>query len=252
MVFVVHQYPSYLRILTKELFKYHIQEICQISTIFYLECLRDPSLAYFFSYFINDMFNLNLYSFINAFADDTVCYRSISSINDTTHFITDIEMLLNWFSSNKLILNENKCVLINFHLNKNILKSLNFLNINNVQYAFSSCVSYLGLSFTHNLTLANQYSLIKSRTYCYLNFLKFLSVYCQNTLYLSFILPNFEYCNIIFLCTNKTHLQKLEKINLKILRLTSLNTSSYTITHRTFKTAGIYIRCIHSKYLYKF
>ena len=181
----------------------------------------------FFLIYINDMFSLKIYSSINAFADDTVCYRNILSVNDAQQFTSDVSMLLNWFSSNKLILNENKCVLINFHLKKNILNPLEFLLINNVKYIFSPSVTYLGLSFTQSLTFIKQYNLIKSRAYYYLNLLKFLSNFLPKfiitKIYLSFILPNFEYCSIIFICTNKILLKKLEKINIKLLNLTSLN-----------------------------
>jgi len=77
-----------------------------------------------FLLFINDLPNTLLNSDIIQFADDTTIYMSeLTTIDIQTPLQLDINNVENWFSNNKVTINHDKCVLMNFGTNQKLRNS---------------------------------------------------------------------------------------------------------------------------------
>ncbi len=68
----------------------------------------------------------------------TLLLYPIQTINEIVDFTHYTNLIFQWFERNQLILNESKCELINFYLNKNILSSINYIDINNQHFVILS------------------------------------------------------------------------------------------------------------------
>ena len=74
-----------------------------------------------------------------------------------SNFFPLVSKIFDWINNNHLILNYNKCCLINFFLRKNILKNNNHITIHGHNFIFSSHTKYLGIIFDEHLSFAFQY-----------------------------------------------------------------------------------------------
>ena len=95
-----------------------------------------------FTLFINDLPNPLLNSDIIQFADDTTIYVSDLSTTEIQPLLQrDITKIADWFSNNKVTINHEKCMVINFGTNQKLRSSTQVaysLN-NNIINEFASC-----------------------------------------------------------------------------------------------------------------
>jgi hypothetical protein len=189
-----------------------------------------------FSLFINDIFLLKIPSKLICFADDTVVYKSISSLSDLTVFISDITKIFSWFNMNHLFLNYEKCKLINFFIRKNLLSNIDKLIINGTNFYFSNSYKYLGITIDHKLKFSSQYSKLISVFGYYISIFKFLRSYISKShlskIYLAYLLPILEYCCLTYIHFSKKMFMKLCKLNKNILNYTTLDKKLFCLTIR--------------------
>jgi len=161
------------------------------------------------------------------FADDTLLLFPINNSNDINKFICIVSKIFHWINNNHLILNFNKCCLINFFQRKNILKSLEHIIINNHSFNFSSNTKYLGIIFDENRSFSFQYKKILSCQRFYIKLFYFLknilNTKCLNVIFQTYIMPFLEYCVIVYIHFNKTNFNLYVKRFNKLLNFTTLN-----------------------------
>ena len=172
-----------------------------------------------------------------CFADDTVILHQINSNSDLNSFKTCINDVRNWFQNNHLSINAGKCGLLNFHLRNNFFSSSS-LNLINSPFSFQSHYKYLGLIMESNMKFSMQFLKLKNRLNQSYFLIRKLSFYIPrpilSKLYLTYVLPILEYCNINYFLSNLSMLRKINSINNHILSMTDLNIDFYSIYFRLF------------------
>ena len=112
-----------------------------------------------FLIFINDLPS-TIISQIFEFADDTKCFRLITSKSDIQQLQHDLNSLFNWTFNNHLSFNLSKFVFMSFHH-----KFSSLYNVNGHVISESSSCKDLGVIFTKSLSWREHYQMISSKAY---------------------------------------------------------------------------------------
>jgi hypothetical protein len=214
-----------------------------------------------FLIYINDLFALPFAKLQPlCFADDTVLSYPIKSSNDISDFIDELSSVMHWFNNSHLILNSSKCYMLNFHLNKTVIENLEYLSINKTNFYLKENIKYLGVMYDNKLKFTYHFNYIFPKLLYFNKLLNKLNNIIpkklSSLLYLQFVLPIIEYCNLIYIPFNKKCLKKLKTINNRILKYTSLEPLLFDIDMRLMLSAIKIIHKIFNKqvplYLNKF
>lgn len=175
----------------------------------------------FFNIFINEITNLFKYSTCYLFADDLKIMRVINDVNDAELLQRDIDKLVYWCQINKMYLNISKCLHIKFTLKRNIIPT---------QYHISGeCLSEvsqtrdLGVELDTKLNFTKHIDQIidaanKSLGFVLRNGKEFKKVSTTLLLYNSYVRSKLDYCSTVWCPTYKTHINRIERIQKKLLR----------------------------------
>jgi len=119
-----------------------------------------------FLIFINDLPSI-VTSQLLIFADDTKCFRQITSTHDIENLQQDINSLYNWSVNNLLSFNLSKFIFMCFHRQLN-----STYNVNGCSLVESSSCKGLGIIISNSLTWQKHYEMISSNAYKSLGLLR--------------------------------------------------------------------------------
>ena len=181
-----------------------------------------------FLLYINDLPEASsLFHFV-LFADDTcltLANKNYSTLMET--FNTELQKVNSWMVTNRLSLNAEKTVAINF--STRMFDSTRELKVNAQTFKFVEFTKYLGVTIDRKLSFRNHIELICSKISRNVGLLYRISLSCPKfivrRLYYAFILPYMNYCNIIWGGAAKVHLDKLLKLQKRAVRI--ITGSSY-------------------------
>jgi len=174
-----------------------------------------------FLIYVNDIGNAVPEEKIKLFADDTnlfVSHNNISDLNNRAN--CSINRLCQWFIANKLSLNVSKtCCVVFPSINQDKVKII----IDNTELDNVSECKYLGVILDNDLKWKQHIELVYSKLIRFVPiFYKLRKKLSSSTLlmiYYAFIHPHTLYCIEIYANTHTSYLNKLTKLNNKILRI---------------------------------
>ena len=139
--------------------------------------------------------------------------RSIDIITDTLY--KESLSLMEWFMKNSLAANPAKFQTM--FLKRNSIKDINSnATVENISLSSSDAMKVFGIDIDDGLTFDGHITNMCTKVGRHLNALQRLKGSLDQdsrmAIYKSFIMSNFNYCPLIWLCTSKTSLSKLENI----------------------------------------
>ena len=211
-----------------------------------------------FLVYINDLCDVLETSHSFLYADDTVLVSSASDYiiahRDMQH---DLDNITNWCKSNKLTLNisKTKCMLLGSK--HKIRKTRHFpLHIDNIPLDYVLFYKYLGITTDQSLNVnlhVNQ--LIKTISYK-LSLLQKLKCYisCEAAIqiYKSMVIPYFDYGDVLYQGTNKKHLDKLQKLQNRGLRICFGHRNQLSIDNMHFEAKICKLQDRRNQHVYNF
>ena len=117
-----------------------------------------------FIMYVKDLIFLVQLSNVLTFANDTKCYKSISSVFDSSLLQSDLDLLSNWSSDWQLRFNATKCHLLHFHMRSSSIIPSNYC-VNGSSISTSNSHKDLGIIFSDDLSWSSHYHYIPSRAY---------------------------------------------------------------------------------------
>ena len=205
--------------------------------------------------FINDLIrSSNLLMLL--FADDTACLASGKNLKDLIKYCnSELQKIANWFSSNKMVVNVNKCKYIIFHNkgkkldceNLNIYLNLNeagktqeAANIieldrihNNSPLLENRTYKYLGILLDENLLFNKHIDYICNKLskalFCLRRAKPLLNTKSLTNLYHALFNSHLHYCTTILSCASRSNIQRIHIMQKKAIRLiTHSNYNAHT------------------------
>ena len=181
-----------------------------------------------FSAFINDLPNVLPPDSTVLFTDDTTIFiisNDLPSLNSTLQLTLDLANL--WLERNGLKLNTLKSKSMLIHsARKKINSGLN-LRIDGIDVEQVQCFKFLGVLVNDTLTWSDHIGMVCNKVTRSLNLLRRLSWFLPQPLLLlylkSYILPSFDYCDVVWSGCTKDEALRLE---------TLLNFACRTVLHR--------------------
>ena len=189
-----------------------------------------------FILYINDLPNVSNFFKFFLFADDTNIIAYHSNLNELINIINnELNKLSAWFNKNKLLLNVDKTNFIIFHPPRRIIpNNIPLIKINNIEIAQKSSTKFLGITINQNLNWKEHTDQIANKLAKNLNIirhvLKFINKKAILNLYYTLIHPYLTYCNIIWGNNYKCTIDRLQKIQNKVIRLTRSYGQYYNTT----------------------
>ena len=178
-----------------------------------------------FLLYINDISNAVPGEKLRLFADDTNLFISSNSYSDLEILANDyLSRMQLWFVSNKLSLNYDKtCYTIFSRSAKSTENVLLNISINGISINRVNSCKYLGIFIDESLNWCEHINSV------YKKILKFVGIFyklrnvlpsfCLSMLYNAFVSPHILYGIEVYANTTKTALDKLCKLNNKLLRI---------------------------------
>ena len=185
-------------------------------------CHRDPILGpVLFNIFINDIFLFVNNSTIYNYADDNTLSSSDRSPEVVkSNLLQDSEILIKWFSDNKMQANPEKFQAI--AIGQRSSDKIKSFQINGIDIPCENEVKLLGVDIDFKLSFNSHVSNICKKASKQLNCLKRVGKYLNRlgklTIYHTFILSNFNYCPLVWHFCGETNTKKVERIQERALR----------------------------------
>lgn len=184
-----------------------------------------------FLIYINDLNNSTSKLSTILFADDTNLFCSGKDLEELELLINEeLARVQEWLMLNKLTLNVKKSNFVIFKSHKRKLKKHMSLKLNNEMLQWVEHTKFLGIIIDQHLTWKNHINYVTKKiirttgVLCRIRF--YISQPLLRMLYYSLIYPHLYYGNIVWANTYPTRLEKLFKLQKKILRIITF--SSYT------------------------
>lgn len=173
-----------------------------------------------FLIYINDIVD-NIESVIKLFADDTSLSLGLANPDLRAIILNrDLNRILSWGNRWKVTFNATKTEVVNFIQGNGRCDNLTF---GNVQLDNTDNHKHLGLTIQSNLKWDSHINAIASKVTmllsCLNSFKYRLGRKALETMYKSFILPHFDYADIIWDSCSDTLANKLEELHLHALRI---------------------------------
>lgn len=210
-----------------------------------------------FLIYINDLPSVVNYSDCLLYADDTTLFYNESNLNLLCKRLSeDMELVHNWLTSNKLIINTNKTKFLVF-TNKNIPPNTS-LTFNNFEINLSYDHNFLGIHLDNHLSFKQHIRLISGKVSKTIGILckikNFVPSNILRTIYFSLIQPYLSYGISVWGAARKSNIKPLATLQKRSVRLIN-NSNYYDHTNPLFynlnilKLGDMYkIRCL--KYMY--
>lgn len=173
-----------------------------------------------FLIFINDIFNLDIKGEISLYADDiTVIFKHKSAAILDNIVIEGINKVLNWFTTNRIIVNKSKSnyMMIGFRDDKHITNEMGMLQ--------SKSIQILGIEMDNKLSIKQHIEKIENKLRKVTGILRrlnnILTTNIRILLYKTLFRPIFLYASQVWSFTYQTHLNGIENMNKRFLKLLS-------------------------------
>ena len=179
-----------------------------------------------FTLFIDDICNINFDSSTKVclYADDTAVFvrgRIAPIISQTLQ--AEFDKICVWLQKNCLALNINKTKSMLIGSKGRLKNSKLEVNHNDVPIQQVESFKYLGVTIDQNLKWDNHVALIRSKIARSIGRIQrikyFLPKRILTLLYFSFVLPHFDYCNVIWGRTSQSNLLKLQRLQNRYARI---------------------------------
>lgn len=186
-----------------------------------------------FSIYLYDIGNYLANTSHLLYADDTKIYREISNINDCNALQSDLSCLSDYCFQNQLFLNENKCHVISYTRKKNYIHHR--YSINNQFLVRVASTRDLGILMDDKLSFNLHIDNIVQRAFRNLGFINRISKPFKETLtlkmlYFSLIRSLLEFATIIWSPQYKIHVTRIEKVQMKFVKLLNFR-NSHTMSY---------------------
>lgn len=174
-----------------------------------------------FILFVNDLPSVLKYSNCLMYADDVNIFKTISSNLDCEKLQIDLNAFYNWCARNRLLLNIDKCKIINFSRKLSVLSfdysfnGVNLLNVNDV--------SILGVLFDKKLEFTQHINMTCNKANSILGWIKresrqFSDPYVIKQLFTTFVRPIIEYACQVWTPYYSCHKIRIEQIQKRFLK----------------------------------
>ena len=209
-----------------------------LSQIFLVVYLKVPSLAHFFSLFIQLLLALSsrrTQTSTTFYADDTQLYISFTPSNSTS----SLEMLsntfsdiLSWMNSNKLLLNPSKTEFLLIGTKQQRLKfsQLTTLSLGNDIIPVSSSARNLGFIFDSDMSFTDQINSLSKSCHFHIRDIRrirhLLPLSAATALANSLVSSKLDYCNSLYNGISQANLNKIQRIQNTLARVVT-NTSKF-------------------------
>ena len=194
-----------------------------------------------FIIYVNDLPLSISKSFSLLYADDCKCLRSIASPSDCFLLQQDLDSLFTWSIVWKLTFNLLKCKFMS--ISTSSVQSSHIYTMNGLQLNTTSHYRDLGVNFTNDLSWSQHYSIIVSKAYNTLHFLRRTisshhSVRTKLILYTSLIRTRLTYCSQVWRPHLLKDIQTLERVQ---RRCTKFILNDY---HSNYKDRLIFLKLL--------
>lgn len=177
----------------------------------------------YFILYINDLIKSLKWCKMRLFADDSLVYLRTKNIEEGIEKInSDLNILYNIINQNKLMLNIEKTKSMIITNKKSIDKTQIKIKINNIVLENVTNMKYLGIIIDDGLTFKPNIDYVAKKVGRKIGVLSRLNnkFNMQQKIYIykTIIEPHFNYCSTILFLSNKTDIQRLQKLQNKCLR----------------------------------
>ena len=181
--------------------------------------------------YMNDIISSTQHSQLLIYADDTKCFKHLSSVTDQTYLQVDINAIITWSKSSQLNFNISKCTHISFKS-----KFVSSYNLSDTTISTTDFQKDLGLVVSNDLSWANHYHHIIPRAYKILglirrSFSSSLNLSMKMKLYLTLVRSQLMYCTPIWRPYLQTDIQNIERIQ---CRATKFILNDYDSNYKTW------------------
>ena len=201
-----------------------------------------------FLLYINDLYLVSKKLLFIMFADDTSVFVKGSNLSDSCSFINaELEKVAEWFCANRLSLNVSKT---HFMIFSNNNYSNHVIKIGDEEISQVANTKFLGVIIDDKLSWKEHISHINGKINRGIGILyKLRNVLTQRwriKLYNTFVLPYFNYCNIIWCSTCPTYLKNIIVTQKRALKI-ALNVDKKTSSEVVFSQAkALSLRAINN------
>jgi len=197
-----------------------------------------------FNIFINDIPDVIKYSRVFLFADDLKLVKIINNQGDAHDLQNDIDKIQSWCSTNRLLLNIDKCKFMRFSLSKNVI-NYNY-HISGTDIELLTNFKNLCVIFDSKLHFSAHIEMIKNKAMCNLGFIKrtcgsFRDPLSLNVLFCALVRSNLEYCPLIWTNNTSKQIDAIESVQNNFLRFISFKFNIYMPPHGSYDSVGIII-----------
>ncbi|VDO10445.1 unnamed protein product, partial [Brugia timori] len=169
-----------------------------------------------------------------VYADDMKLFMEISNSSDAEEFQNEINLFYTWCSKSLLQLNVKKCNTIAF--SRKIETPHIAISLGNQKVEKCKIVRDLGVILDSKLTFIEHYNTIISKANSMLGFIKrfshnFQDPYTIKLLYITYVRPILEYCNLVWNPYIALHEERIESVQKQFLlyALRKLNWTSFPL-----------------------
>ena len=181
----------------------------------YLASILGPLL---FNIFLCDLFFIMNETDFASYADDNTPYVVVNNIEDVIIKLQNASItLVQWFYDNQMKANPDKC-----HFICSTDDKVN-ITVENQKMCNSPCEKLLGVKFDSKLNLDAHMNDICKKAGLKLNALARITPYIDLTkkrlLLNGFFMSQFNYCQLVWMCHNRTKNNKINRLHERYLRL---------------------------------
>jgi hypothetical protein len=187
-----------------------------------------------FILYVNDISYILKKIKILIYADDMKLFIEISNSKDAEVFQEEIDLFYTWCSKSLLKLNVKKCNSITFS-RKNETPQME-IKLGNQTVEKCKIVRDLGVILDSKLTFVEHYNTIISKANSMLGFIKRFSYHFQDPytiklLYITYVRPILEYCNLVWNPYTAIHEERIESVQKQFLlfALRKLNWTAFPL-----------------------
>ena len=181
-----------------------------------------------FLIFVNDLPASISSSFVLLFADDAKCLMPISTMSDCLLLQDDVSRLVQWSNTWNLLLNEEKCSIVNFSTSQFPI-IFNYF-VNGKQIPSKSTQRDLGIVVSSDYQWSSHYKKIISNAYKMLGTLRrifsySIAVSAKRSLYLSLVRSQLQYCSPLWHPYLLADIKRLESVQRRATKFVVNNSS---------------------------
>ena len=174
-----------------------------------------------FNIFINDFLHFDFNSTIYNYADDNTLSCAANDMRTLKNKLeSDCVKAMRWFEINSMKANADKFQLMFLSRSESVVKDS--ITVGTSVIPSSQSINILGLEIDNKLNFKLHTDEICNQAAKQINALKrikqHLDKQCKMLIYNSYICSIFDYCAAVWVFTNKTHFEKIEKTNKRALR----------------------------------